>query len=117
MFWWRRSYRTHTPGAQEPVERGEEFLDCAIQFLAKCFGFEAPATRSHFSLHQTQKCGVTMPFVVGEVLHFAILEFLRTGTFGTVFLTFFLTHSPSFGAHQYRKRKKRGRGTFVVFQY
>src|SRR6516164_3745351 len=85
MFWWRRSYRTHTPGAQEPVERGEEFLDCAIQFLAKCFGFEAPAARSHFSLHQTQKSGVTMPFVVGEVLHFAILGLLRTGTFGTHF--------------------------------
>jgi hypothetical protein len=85
MFWWRRSYRTHTPGAQEPVERGKEFLECAIQFLAKCFGFEAPATRSHFSLHQTQKSGVTMPFVVGEVLHFAILEFLQTGTFETHF--------------------------------
>jgi hypothetical protein len=85
MFWWRRSYRPHTAGAQEPVERGEEFLECAIQFLAKCFGFEAPVTRSHFSLHQAQKSGVTMLFVVGEVLHFAILGLLRTETFGTHF--------------------------------
>jgi hypothetical protein len=88
MFWWRRPYRTHTPGAQKPVEGGEDFIECAIQFLAQRFGFEAPVARSHFSLHQTQKPGVTMAFVVGEALHFAILEFLRIGTFGTHFRDF-----------------------------
>ena len=67
MFWWRMSCRSQTTGVQVRFEGGEQFLEgCAIQFFTQCFGSKVPVSGNHVSLHQTEKPGVTIAFLVRD---------------------------------------------------